>query len=451
MKVEKLKIESALIEQYIQNVIDDELRKREIFILDVFLYFVPIFSLYPIIYLSLDLYYGKPVNIFYGRLLIYMVFIMIYHRVCRNCIQKGCNFFVFRFINIGLESITIAVVFFIFYRIFDAVVILSGPIVMVFMVLIIFSGFRLSFKLSVFAGNISASLYLALAFFILNQSKENGIIAKYWTIGYFGVFLKASFLILLGAVCGILAVNAKKMIRNIAIKNYETAHIRNTFGKYVSDEIRDYILNRKTDLEGELNYGVILFANISNFDAILRNTLPQNVVGQLNEYLEETVEIISKHRGIINKFVSSMVMVVFGLGNEIKEENAEVSAVEAAAEMCVELDRLNQRWQEEGKAAFKIGIGIASGIFVTGNIGGKNRKEFTCIGDVVNTASRLQSLAGDEADQRILISEEIEHFLHHIGWEGFFRSIGEISLKGKSCKMNVYEMNIEQFKASLGK
>ncbi|MDX1961432.1 MAG: adenylate/guanylate cyclase domain-containing protein [Leptospiraceae bacterium] len=207
--------------------------------------------------------------------------------------------------------------------------------------------------------------------------------------------------------------------------------IKNVFGKYVSTEIRDQILNGDFKLGGEEVYATILFCDIRGFTSISEKHSPEKIVSMLNSYFTEMVTAIKNNGGVIDKFIGDSIMATFGApkntGNHAKQ------AVSAAIEMLQRLDAHNelQRFKEEPE--FQIGIGISTGKFIMGNIGSEDRLEFTSIGDTINTASRIES-ATKELNTTILFSEETKELLE----EGYF--VGELALKGKKEKVRLYSV-----------
>ena len=118
------------------------------------------------------------------------------------------------------------------------------------------------------------------------------------------------------------------------------------------------------------------------------------------------VDCVFRHDGTLDKFIGDAVMAQWGapIGDAADPDRA----VRAAIDMIRELDTLNARWRAEGRPELQIGIGINYGDAFAGNIGSEKRLEFTVIGDTVNTASRLCSVAGP---REILISESLRRAL----------------------------------------
>jgi adenylate cyclase len=111
----------------------------------------------------------------------------------------------------------------------------------------------------------------------------------------------------------------------------------------------------------------------------------------LNEYFELMVDVIFRHEGTLDKFVGDEIIALFGA--PVALQNAELKAVECALDMMRVLSEFNRTRLAEGQHEIRIGIGINTGTVVTGAIGSSRALQYTAIGDAVNTASRLCSVA----------------------------------------------------------
>lgn len=441
MKKDEVLKSAPFFESYVKNKVDDESRKAEIKVLRFFKFIVPVFALVPISYLTADLISGKPASIFYFILLAYLVVVIIYHRFCEYLlVKKNIDSYALRFINVFIEITTITIVILNMYSIYGGVAILSGPLVMVYMIMIVMTGFRFSFRLSLFAGMMAAAQHLILYAFMIREVPLE-LYDRLMDFGPSGIIQKSLYLVFAGVMSSNLALFAKSMIMKVASKSIENIEIKNTFGQFVSKEIRDFILSGKIDANGDEKEGVILFTDIGNFNEVLNGTKPSQVVSQLNEYFTEMVAIIASNKGVVNKFIGDAIMAVFGLTEN--DDNPEFSAVKCAVLMQKRLEKLNEKWQSETHFTFRMGIGVCSGCFVTGNVGSENRKEFTCMGDVVNTASRLEGVAKNYPNG-IIISDKLNEKLGEIS-SFFSEEIGEIDLKGKSVKVRAFSVSVDSF------
>jgi class 3 adenylate cyclase len=177
------------------------------------------------------------------------------------------------------------------------------------------------------------------------------------------------------------------------------------FSRYSSSELVEALIKNPeiVDLGGVNKEASILFCDIAGFTNFSSKFKPKQIVAYMNEYLSRMTDVILLENGEIDKFIGDAIMARFGVMSQLPYPGR--SAVEAACQMLIELDNLQNEWAQRGIAPFKIRIGIASGTVLAGNIGSKKRQEFTVMGSTVNLASRLENL-NKEFGSKILIDEK---------------------------------------------
>lgn len=171
---------------------------------------------------------------------------------------------------------------------------------------------------------------------------------------------------------------------------FRQSMMKESFGKYVGPEVLSMILESPEDtwLKGRKTKASILFADIRGFTGYSETTEPEEVVKGLNDFFAIASRVIMDQGGYIDKFIGDSVMAVFGV--PVSQQNHHKRCVQAAISMHQELSRA----AKNGNPLLRsIGIGIASGIVVAGNIGSPLKMEYTVIGDCVNVASYLCGLA----------------------------------------------------------
>lgn len=206
----------------------------------------------------------------------------------------------------------------------------------------------------------------------------------------------------------------------------EKRFIRNAFSSYVSPQILKEIMagNLSQDLGGTSKNVCVLFSDIRNFTAYCENRPPQEVISLLNEYFTEMTQAIHKHGGTLDKFIGDGIMAFFGAPQAL--ECAERSALETAQDMLVNLKRFNERLVARGMDPIRIGIGLNSGTVVIGHVGSAIRHEYTAVGDVVNTASRIEGLT-KELGYPILCSRAVAE---SVNCAGGLVDLGKHAIKG---------------------
>jgi len=198
---------------------------------------------------------------------------------------------------------------------------------------------------------------------------------------------------------GLLGDAGNDMIRGLA----EREKIRDTFGKYVTPEIRDKILSGDIPLNGEMRTATLLFSDLRDFTAYVEANSPEEVIKSMRAYFTAMQKAIRLHHGLVLQYVGDEIEAVFGV--PLSYDGHTDKAILAALEMRKSLEDLNRQRVMEGKVPFRHGIGIHTGEVLAGNTGSKDRLSYALIGNTVNLASRIQELT-KECQCDILVSEE---------------------------------------------
>ena len=167
--------------------------------------------------------------------------------------------------------------------------------------------------------------------------------------------------------------------------------IRQTFGRYLSDEIVNSILENPSgmNLGGEKRNVTILMSDIRGFTPICESLPPEDVVGLLNIYLGKMTDIIFKYQGTIDEFLGDGILTIFGA--PIQREDDAVRAVACALEMQLAMEEVNLLNQQKKYPQISIGVGINTGNLVVGNIGSFKRTKYGAVGHNINLTSRIES------------------------------------------------------------
>jgi adenylate cyclase len=191
---------------------------------------------------------------------------------------------------------------------------------------------------------------------------------------------------------------------------------------YLSPQVADLITEAGggVELGGVLQPVTVLFADIRDFTRLSEHLDAREVVLLLNEFFTAMTGVILDAGGTLDKYIGDCVMALFGA--PVPADDDVQRAVEAAIRMQKEAARLHTQ--------IRIGVGIHTGRAVVGNIGSAQRMQYTAIGDTVNVAARLVHIA---APGQIIVSEDVRNSA-----TGFFEPLGEVELKGRQQKMNIY-------------
>lgn len=220
----------------------------------------------------------------------------------------------------------------------------------------------------------------------------------------------------------------------------ERAHLRRLFGRYVSDQVVESLIDsgRRPELGGQSQTVTVLFSDIRNFTTISERLEAKEVVEMLNTYFERACAPLLAEGGSIDKFIGDAVMVEFG--SPLPVGDHAIRGVRAALALrAVAQDFagwMAARFPGRDLPGFAVGIGLHSGEAVIGNIGSPARMEFTAIGDTVNLASRLEGMT-KQLGCAILASEET------IAAAGAAVACGRsevVTVKGRAAPVRVFEV-----------
>jgi len=217
----------------------------------------------------------------------------------------------------------------------------------------------------------------------------------------------------------------------------EEALLRQQLSRYVGGALVEQIMRSDQGLllQNRKQETTVLFADIRSFTSLSEHMPPEKVIEILNEYFDNMVNIIFEHHGILDKFVGDELMAVFGLvGSSKGGEHHAVHAVRAAAAMQNRIKTLMPAFAAKGYPPFEVGIGINTGETVVGNVGSKNRMDYTVIGDTVNVAARLEQMAKGHT---IIIGDETRKCC---GTAIDTTSKGEIKVKNRTKPVRCFQV-----------
>jgi adenylate cyclase len=271
----------------------------------------------------------------------------------------------------------------------------AGP-AMLYFLFIILSTLRLDFVLSAFTGAVAAVELFTLAHFELHLAWR--VDDLNYSILYH--LVRSAVLLAAGVIAGSVGLTIRRHFTRALGAATARDRVTNLFGQHVSPQVVDQLLAIGASELSEMRRVCVMFVDIRGFTAAARDRSPSEVVARLEAAFAILVEIVDRHRGIVNKFLGDGFLAMFGA--PIDDPAAAANAVAAAREMLRAMEESN-----DGHAwPIRIGIGIHIGEAVTGTVGSPRRKEYTVIGDTVNLASRLESL-NKELGSQLLVSDAL--------------------------------------------
>lgn len=235
----------------------------------------------------------------------------------------------------------------------------------------------------------------------------------------------------LGQVAVLRDVSALKRL-----ERQERERVREVFRRYVSPQVAEQLLSAGGDFGQPTERDVaVIFADLRGFTGITERTEPRVLIERiLNRYFTVMTEVLYAHDGTIDKFLGDGVIGVFG--SPIAHADDPQRALAASVAMQRAFGQLACAWREELGYEIGMGVGLSYGRAVVGNIGSEQRQDYTLIGDVVNTASRLSGVA--KGGQIIASYHLVEALPAGAPWP--LTPLGEVELKGKLEPHLIYEV-----------
>jgi len=212
--------------------------------------------------------------------------------------------------------------------------------------------------------------------------------------------------------------------------------IKSAFSRYLSPGVIDQIIDNPDLLQlgGENREITIFFSDVAKFSTISEKLSPTELVELLNEYLSEMTDIILKYGGTVDKYEGDAIMAFFGA--PISYEDHAKRTCLSVIDMKKRLRELQDKWEQEGKDALFVRMGINTGDAVVGNMGSRMRMDYTAMGDSVNLASRLEG-ANKHYSTYALVSEntyeQAKDFIEA-------RKLDRIRVVGKTEPILIYEL-----------
>jgi adenylate cyclase len=206
--------------------------------------------------------------------------------------------------------------------------------------------------------------------------------------------------------------------------------------RFATPEVAQDLAQSGFSLGGKRVRGSVLFADIRGFTPLVESQPPEETIELLNTYYTLMFNAIAGHGGIVSLMIGDGLMAIFGAPLPLPDHCD--SAVRAALEMIELIDLFNVDRKAAGKPQIRIGVGIASGEMVAGYTGTNERATYTCIGDTVNLASRLEGHT-KVAERAILIDAATRAGLRS---DVAVESLGPVTFRGKTQAVNVFSVNV---------
>jgi len=212
--------------------------------------------------------------------------------------------------------------------------------------------------------------------------------------------------------------------------------IRDAFSTYLAPTVVKQLIESPESLVlgGEEREITAFFSDVQGFTGISERLSAHQLVELLNEFLTEMTDIILTHQGTVDKFEGDAIIAFFGAPNYLPD-HAEV-ACRACLQLQARLTELRLRWHDQGKPELKMRIGMNTGVAVVGNMGSKQRMDYTMMGDSVNTAARLEGVNKVYGTYTMVSASTFAK----TGGTIIGRELDSINVVGKAEPVAVYEL-----------
>ena len=252
---------------------------------------------------------------------------------------------------------------------------------------IIVTAFRLRPLMGIFAGAIAAAQFLTIYVFVSRDAPDMTaeLLVEVPSLDWEVTIMKVVILLGLGAAGSFSAYSLRNELYNFIATAREELRLHQSLGRYVSQEVADALRQDDTfALKPRSAEVTVMFGDIRNFTRFANSSSPEEVAALVNNFFDNADSAISKHHGVLNKFLGDGFMAIFGLFDH--EDDPRELATRAGFDI---LATTNERL-----SANKMGVGIAlnHGDVIAGEIGSEGRCEFTVLGNTVNIAARLEGL-----------------------------------------------------------
>jgi class 3 adenylate cyclase/CHASE2 domain-containing sensor protein len=259
------------------------------------------------------------------------------------------------------------------------------------------------------------------------------------TFGYLALVVWAyyEYLIMLPALMPGFSLLLAASLGSVFVGRQERAkraYIRSAFSRYIAPAVVAR-LDKNPDalvLGGERREVTFMFSDLEGFTSMSEKLTPSELADVINAYLDGAGDIILKHGGTIDKFIGDGIMSFFG-APEAHDDDPD-RTVACALEFDAFSNQFSKEWRAKGVPVGITRIGIHTGQAIVGNFGGRQRFDYTALGDVVNAASRMEG-ANKQFGTHMLVSEETRKLTHR----AHFRPVGDIVLVGKDEAIPCFE------------
>ncbi len=222
----------------------------------------------------------------------------------------------------------------------------------------------------------------------------------------------------------------------LLVEASDRRRIRDLFARFVPEQVVDQVVanaDEELRLGGEQRVSTVLFSDLRGFTTYAESRPPADVIDVLNGYLGEMTDAILDEGGTLVAYMGDGIMAVFGA--PLDQHDHADRALRTARNMLERLERFNASELLRGQQPFRMGVGLNTGEVISGNVGSERRLEYTTIGDVVNTASRIEGMTKGTPYGVLMAQPTVDALAESPGDIEFFE---DLAIRGRSTTMRLW-------------
>jgi adenylate cyclase len=306
---------------------------------------------------------------------------------------------------------------------------IDSPVGLTYFVFIILSILHLDFKVNIFAGVFAALQYAFLVYYGFNYVDYDELYAS--STPENSHYIRAVVLVFSGAAAAFVSRELKNRITSTIDFQEKKNELELLFEQQVSKEVSKALLKEKGVTKG--NEATVMFLDVRNFTAFADTHTPEEVIDYQNKFLSPVIDIINQHQGVVFQILGDGLMACFGSPGE----NVLHADMAFQASLKI-LEQVQEASTQKIIPLTTIGIGLHSGLVVSGNIGNESRKQFSISGSPVIVASRIEQLNKKYGTQ-LLISGQV--FRQIVKGKMEIKFLGEEPLRGIGTPVEIYSVS----------
>ncbi len=377
-----------------------------------------------------NFYGGTPVFLKgVGFVLVFLFYQVIILQYLKLKLRDGSGTsYLYKYVHTMIEISFPTVIMFLMVSDLKMVSFVDSPVFVLYFLFIILSILHLDFRVSIFAGAFAAIQYAFLIYYGFHYvGLEEAYPASTPEAAH---YVRAVIMVFSGAAAAFVSAELKTRVKTTFDFQEKKNELEVLFGQQVSKEVSKALIEEKGATKRR--EATVMFLDIRNFTAFADTHTAEEVIHYQNQFLSPVMDIINQHQGVVFQILGDGLMACFGSPGE----NVLHADMAFQASLRI-LKQVEQASAENMIPPTTVGIGLHSGLMVTGNIGNENRKQFSISGTPVIVASRIEQL-NKKFGTQLLISEQVHDQIAKGKMQITY--LGEEPLRGIGTPVKIYKV-----------